>query len=123
MKSLFSNPVYMLFILVSVIQFNAFVNMIFFMPKYLEQQYGKSTSDAVFLIGMFVLCISSPLPPQPLKNGEQCDDGSRELRNGNLLEYFCLWYISLFRFSVKSTKGRKRRKSGNLGFSFLFSLQ
>lgn len=67
MKSLFSNPVYMLFILVSVIQFNAFVNMIFFMPKYLEQQYGKSTSDAVFLIGMFVLCISSPLPPSPSK--------------------------------------------------------
>ncbi|XP_015995953.1 solute carrier organic anion transporter family member 1A2 isoform X1 [Rousettus aegyptiacus] len=55
MKSLFSNPVYMLFILVSVIQFNAFVNMIFFMPKYLEQQYGKSTSDAVFLIGVYNL--------------------------------------------------------------------
>ncbi|XP_023379857.1 solute carrier organic anion transporter family member 1A2 [Pteropus vampyrus] len=50
MKSLFSNRVYMLFILVSVIQFNAFVNMLLFMPKYLEQQYGKSTSDAVFLI-------------------------------------------------------------------------
>lgn len=55
MKSLFCNPIYMLFILVSVIQFNAFVSMLFFMPKYLEQQYGKSTSEAVFLIGMFVL--------------------------------------------------------------------
>ncbi|XP_039738479.1 solute carrier organic anion transporter family member 1A2 isoform X1 [Pteropus medius] len=55
MKSLFSNRVYMLFILVSVIQFNAFVNMLLFMPKYLEQQYGKSTSDAVFLIGVYNL--------------------------------------------------------------------
>lgn len=55
MKILFCNPVYMLFILVSVIQFNAFVNMMFFMPKYLEQQYGKSTSDAVFLIGIYNL--------------------------------------------------------------------
>ncbi|KAM5333580.1 solute carrier organic anion transporter family member 1A2 isoform 1-T3 [Glossophaga mutica] len=55
MKILFCNPIYMLFILVSVIQFNAFVNMMFFMPKYLEQQYGKSTSDAVFLIGIYNL--------------------------------------------------------------------
>ncbi|XP_036992546.2 solute carrier organic anion transporter family member 1A2 [Artibeus jamaicensis] len=55
MKILFCNPIYMLFILVSVIQFNAFVNMMFFMPKYLEQQYGKSTSDAVFLIGVYNL--------------------------------------------------------------------
>ncbi|XP_019593751.2 solute carrier organic anion transporter family member 1A2 isoform X1 [Rhinolophus sinicus] len=55
MKSLFCNPIYMLFILVSVIQFNAFVSMLFFMPKYLEQQYGKSTSEAVFLIGIYNL--------------------------------------------------------------------
>ncbi|KAF5912548.1 hypothetical protein HPG69_004220 [Diceros bicornis minor] len=34
----------------NVIQFNAFVNMISFMPKYLEQQYGKSASDAIFLM-------------------------------------------------------------------------
>lgn len=55
MKSLFCNPVYMLFMLISVIQFNAFVNMMFFMPKYVEQQYGKSTSDAIFLIGIYNL--------------------------------------------------------------------
>uniref|UniRef100_A0A2K5N5V0 Solute carrier organic anion transporter family member 1A2 n=1 Tax=Cercocebus atys TaxID=9531 RepID=A0A2K5N5V0_CERAT len=45
----------MLFILISVIQFNAFVNMISFMPKYIEQQYGKSSSDAIFLIGIYNL--------------------------------------------------------------------
>ncbi|XP_058298888.1 solute carrier organic anion transporter family member 1A2 isoform X3 [Hylobates moloch] len=55
MKSLFCNPIYMLFILVSVIQFNAFVNMISFMPKYLEQQYGISSSDAIFLMGIYNL--------------------------------------------------------------------
>ncbi|XP_010335595.1 solute carrier organic anion transporter family member 1A2 isoform X2 [Saimiri boliviensis] len=55
MKSLSCNPVYMLFILISVIQFNAFVNMISFMPKYLEQQYGKSSSDAIFLMGVYNL--------------------------------------------------------------------
>ncbi|XP_058414659.1 solute carrier organic anion transporter family member 1A2 [Diceros bicornis minor] len=55
MKSLLCNPIYMLFILISVIQFNAFVNMISFMPKYLEQQYGKSASDAIFLMGIYNL--------------------------------------------------------------------
>ncbi|XP_053750922.1 solute carrier organic anion transporter family member 1A2 isoform X2 [Panthera pardus] len=50
MKSLLCNPVYMLFILISIIQFNAFVNMFTFMPKYLEQQHGKSASDVIFLI-------------------------------------------------------------------------
>ncbi|XP_003470492.2 solute carrier organic anion transporter family member 1A2 [Cavia porcellus] len=55
MKSLSCNPIYMLFILISVLQFNAFVNMFSFMPKYLEQQYGKSTSEAIFLIGIYNL--------------------------------------------------------------------
>ncbi|KAF3816284.1 hypothetical protein GH733_014457 [Mirounga leonina] len=55
MKSLLCNPVYMLFILISIVQFNAFVNMFTFMPKYLEQQYGKSASDAIFLIGIYNL--------------------------------------------------------------------
>ncbi|XP_045637421.1 solute carrier organic anion transporter family member 1A2 isoform X4 [Ursus americanus] len=55
MKSLLRNPIYMLFILISIIQFNAFVNMFTFMPKYLEQQYGKSASDAIFLIGIYNL--------------------------------------------------------------------
>nr|XP_051706804.1 solute carrier organic anion transporter family member 1A2 isoform X2 [Oryctolagus cuniculus] len=50
MKSLSCNPVYMLFIVLSVMEFNAFVNMFSFMPKYMEQQYGKSTSEAIFLI-------------------------------------------------------------------------
>ncbi|XP_073932026.1 solute carrier organic anion transporter family member 1A2 isoform X2 [Castor canadensis] len=55
MKSLSCNPIYMLFILISVLQFNAFANMFSFMPKFLEQQYGKSTSDAIFLIGIYNL--------------------------------------------------------------------
>ncbi|XP_052646633.1 LOW QUALITY PROTEIN: solute carrier organic anion transporter family member 1A2-like [Harpia harpyja] len=60
LKDLFRNPVYMLFICITVLQFSAFNGMISFMPKYLEQQFGKSASDAIFLIGVYnlpVICI------------------------------------------------------------------
>ncbi|XP_051011488.1 solute carrier organic anion transporter family member 1A5-like [Acomys russatus] len=55
MKSLFCNRIYILFILISVLQFNAFSNSLIFLPKYLEHQYGKSTAEAVFLIGLHTL--------------------------------------------------------------------
>uniref|UniRef100_A0A8C0FAH2 Solute carrier organic anion transporter family member n=1 Tax=Bubo bubo TaxID=30461 RepID=A0A8C0FAH2_BUBBB len=60
LKALFRNPVYMLFICITVLQFSAFNGMISFMPKYLEQQFGKSASDAIFLIGVYnlpIICV------------------------------------------------------------------
>ncbi|XP_019345149.1 solute carrier organic anion transporter family member 1A2 [Alligator mississippiensis] len=60
LRALFHNPVYMLFVCITVLQFNAFDGMISFMPKYLEQQFGKSASDAIFLIGIYnlpIICI------------------------------------------------------------------
>ncbi|NWH76824.1 SO1A4 protein, partial [Piaya cayana] len=61
LKALFCNPVYMLFILITVLQFSAFNGLMTFMPKYLEQQFGKSASDAIFLIaGVYnlpVVCV------------------------------------------------------------------
>uniref|UniRef100_A0A669Q8Q0 Solute carrier organic anion transporter family member n=2 Tax=Phasianus colchicus TaxID=9054 RepID=A0A669Q8Q0_PHACC len=60
LKALLRNPVYMLFIVISVLQFSAFIGMISFMPKYLEQQFGKSASDAIFLIGVYnipIICL------------------------------------------------------------------
>ncbi|XP_054844842.1 solute carrier organic anion transporter family member 1A2 isoform X2 [Eublepharis macularius] len=57
LKSLLHNPVYMLFICITVLQFSAYIGMITFMPKYLEQQYGISASDAIFLIAIYNLPI------------------------------------------------------------------
>ncbi|KAG8535847.1 hypothetical protein GDO81_027638, partial [Engystomops pustulosus] len=55
LKKLLKNGVYMLFLLVTVLQFSAFVGFMSFMPKYLEQQYGKSASEAILLIGVYSL--------------------------------------------------------------------
>ncbi|XP_075066901.1 solute carrier organic anion transporter family member 1A2-like isoform X2 [Mixophyes fleayi] len=55
LKNLLKNKVYMLFLLVTVIQFGAFVGFMSFTPKYLEQQYGISASEAIFLIGVYSL--------------------------------------------------------------------
>ncbi|NXJ83707.1 SO1A2 protein, partial [Trogon melanurus] len=60
LKALFCNPVYMLFMCVTVLQFNAFIGMVTFLPKYLEQQFGKSASDAIFLMGVYnlpIICV------------------------------------------------------------------
>ncbi|XP_031236902.1 solute carrier organic anion transporter family member 1A4-like [Mastomys coucha] len=55
MKNLFCNPIYMLFLLVSVPQFNALFSIFIFLPKYLEQQYGISSADSIFLLGLYML--------------------------------------------------------------------
>ncbi|KAM3832561.1 solute carrier organic anion transporter family member 1A2-like [Vipera latastei] len=57
LKSLLHNRVYMLFLCITVLQFSAWIGMITFMPKYLEQQYGISASDAIFYIGVYNLPI------------------------------------------------------------------
>ncbi|XP_041440942.1 uncharacterized protein LOC398783 isoform X1 [Xenopus laevis] len=58
-KSLFRNKIYMLFMIVTVLQFNAFSGYFSFLPKFVEQQYGKSPSEAIFLIGVYNLPIIS----------------------------------------------------------------
>ncbi|XP_021009826.1 LOW QUALITY PROTEIN: solute carrier organic anion transporter family member 1A4-like [Mus caroli] len=55
MKSLSCNPIYMLFILISVLQINTFTSTFNFLSKYLEQQFGKSTAEVVFFIGLYTL--------------------------------------------------------------------
>ncbi|XP_028613420.1 solute carrier organic anion transporter family member 1A6-like [Grammomys surdaster] len=52
-KRLSCNPVYMLCVLTSVLQINGFVSIFIFKPKYLEHHYGKSTAEAMFLIGLY----------------------------------------------------------------------
>uniref|UniRef100_A0A667ZXN1 Solute carrier organic anion transporter family member n=1 Tax=Myripristis murdjan TaxID=586833 RepID=A0A667ZXN1_9TELE len=50
--SLLGNPVYVIYLCVTVIQFNSLIGMVTYKPKYIEQHYAKSASKANFLMGM-----------------------------------------------------------------------
>ncbi|XP_006889126.1 PREDICTED: solute carrier organic anion transporter family member 1C1 isoform X2 [Elephantulus edwardii] len=52
LKNLFGNPVYFLYLCASAVQFNSLFGMVTYKPKYIEQQYGQSTSKANFVIGL-----------------------------------------------------------------------
>ncbi|XP_053506178.1 solute carrier organic anion transporter family member 1C1 isoform X1 [Ictalurus furcatus] len=52
LRSLLGNPVYVLYLCVTIIQFNSLIGMVTYKPKYIEQHYGQSASKANFLMGM-----------------------------------------------------------------------
>ncbi|CAJ1056382.1 solute carrier organic anion transporter family member 1C1-like [Xyrichtys novacula] len=52
LKSLLGNPVYIIYLCITIIQFNSLIGMVTYKPKYIEQHYGQSASKANFLMGM-----------------------------------------------------------------------
>ncbi|KAG7522502.1 solute carrier organic anion transporter family member 1C1-like isoform X1 [Solea senegalensis] len=52
LKSLLGSPVYIVYLCVTIIQFNSLIGMVTYKPKYIEQHYGQSASKANFLMGM-----------------------------------------------------------------------
>ncbi|XP_010614101.1 solute carrier organic anion transporter family member 1C1 isoform X1 [Fukomys damarensis] len=52
LRSLLGNPVYFLYLCASTVQFNSLFGMVTYKPKYIEQQYGQSSSKANFVIGL-----------------------------------------------------------------------
>ncbi|XP_053112159.1 solute carrier organic anion transporter family member 1C1 [Hemicordylus capensis] len=52
LKSLFGNPVYFLYLCSSIIQLNSLIGMVTYKPKYIEQQFGQSSSKTNFIIGL-----------------------------------------------------------------------
>lgn len=59
LKTLIRNPVYILYLCASTVQFNSLFGMVTYKPKYIEQQYGQSSSKTNFVIGMptCLLCV------------------------------------------------------------------
>ncbi|NXI59131.1 SO1C1 protein, partial [Chloroceryle aenea] len=56
-KPMKCNRMYFTFLCSSLLQFNSFIGFLTYKPKYMEQQYGQSTSKSNFLIGL------TSLPP------------------------------------------------------------
>ncbi|XP_030630784.1 solute carrier organic anion transporter family member 1C1 [Chanos chanos] len=52
LKSLLGNPVYFLYLCVTMIQFNSLIGMVTYKPKYIEQHYGQSAFKANFFMGV-----------------------------------------------------------------------
>ncbi|XP_045319794.1 solute carrier organic anion transporter family member 1C1 isoform X3 [Leopardus geoffroyi] len=52
LKNIFGNPLYLLYLCASTVQFNSLFGMVTYKPKYIEQQYGQSASKANFVIGL-----------------------------------------------------------------------
>ncbi|XP_046890075.1 solute carrier organic anion transporter family member 1C1 [Hypomesus transpacificus] len=52
LKTLLGNPLYGIYLCVTIIQFNSLIGMVTYKPKYIEQHYGQSASKANFLMGM-----------------------------------------------------------------------
>ncbi|XP_008940212.1 PREDICTED: solute carrier organic anion transporter family member 1C1-like [Merops nubicus] len=57
LKKVLSNRMYFTLLCCSLLQFNSFIGFLTYKPKYMEQQYGQSTSKSNFLIGL------TSLPP------------------------------------------------------------
>ncbi|XP_060240390.1 solute carrier organic anion transporter family member 1A5-like isoform X2 [Meriones unguiculatus] len=97
LKILLCNPVYMLFILLSVIQINEFVIAFTFLPKYMEQHFGKSTAEVVFLIGLHNLI---PVCIGYLVGGFIMKKFKITVKKAAYLA-FCLWLFQYFLFFCK----------------------
>ncbi|XP_043569387.1 solute carrier organic anion transporter family member 1C1-like [Chiloscyllium plagiosum] len=52
LKALFSNSIFVLYLVSMVLHMNALIGMLTFKPKFIEQQYGQSASRSNFLIGL-----------------------------------------------------------------------
>ncbi|KFP77335.1 Solute carrier organic anion transporter family member 1C1, partial [Acanthisitta chloris] len=57
LKKVLSNRMYFTLLCASLLQFSSFIGFLTYKPKYMEQQYGQSTSKSNFLIGV------TSLPP------------------------------------------------------------
>uniref|UniRef100_A0A8D0BI00 Solute carrier organic anion transporter family member n=1 Tax=Salvator merianae TaxID=96440 RepID=A0A8D0BI00_SALMN len=55
LKKLLGNPIFLVYLVITILNFNIFVGSISYDPKYIEQQFNVSVSKAIFLIGVIIM--------------------------------------------------------------------
>ncbi|XP_010084961.1 PREDICTED: solute carrier organic anion transporter family member 1C1-like [Pterocles gutturalis] len=58
LKKLFGNPVFLVYIFLTILQYNSLVGMVTYETKFMEQQFNVSVARAIFLIGVVLLPIT-----------------------------------------------------------------
>ncbi|XP_071671740.1 solute carrier organic anion transporter family member 1C1-like isoform X3 [Patagioenas fasciata] len=58
LKKLFGNPIFLVFIFLTILQYNSLVGVITYETKFMEQQFNVSVAKAIFLIGVVLLPIT-----------------------------------------------------------------
>ncbi|CDQ78159.1 unnamed protein product [Oncorhynchus mykiss] len=93
LKTLLGNPVYLIYLCVTIIQLNSLIGMVTYKPKYIEQHYGQSASKANFLMGTYgwpiilLICLDQCWGTLLLKVTYVTTLFTME---SNLLHYFCV---------------------------------
>uniref|UniRef100_A0A803WDI8 Solute carrier organic anion transporter family member n=1 Tax=Ficedula albicollis TaxID=59894 RepID=A0A803WDI8_FICAL len=57
-RKLFGNPIFVVFIFLTILQYNSLVGIITYEPKFMEQQFNVSVAKAIFLIGVVLLPVT-----------------------------------------------------------------
>ncbi|KFV79664.1 Solute carrier organic anion transporter family member 1C1, partial [Struthio camelus australis] len=58
LKKLFGNPIFLVYVLLTILQYNSLVGLITYETKFMEQQFNVSVARAIFLIGVILLPIT-----------------------------------------------------------------
>ncbi|NXL14937.1 SO1C1 protein, partial [Setophaga kirtlandii] len=58
LRKLFGNPIFAVFIFLTILQYNSLVGIITYETKFMEQQFNVSVAKAIFLIGVILLPVT-----------------------------------------------------------------
>ncbi|KFP33193.1 Solute carrier organic anion transporter family member 1C1, partial [Colius striatus] len=58
LKKLFGNPIFVVYIFLTILQYNSIVGLITYETKFMEQQFNVSVARAIFLIGVVLLPVT-----------------------------------------------------------------
>lgn len=66
LRKLFGNPIFVVFIFLTILQYNSLVGIITYETKFMEQQFNVSVAKAIFLIGRYLTSFQIPVSKRKL---------------------------------------------------------